>query len=230
MTPASASEDHPLKNLTYLMTISPMTAASLKPNEWLHGTAAHFEAWTFPPPSKDKYLESHSAVFLTKDLNFALGAGSNVCQSHVLQDAMVLAPLTNPDDGERLRKNLSRTALGRNCAWVAMRGSWHGSWRSGQIMKYAGEPSVLQNILSQLRREFETAHPTFKNDHPELPYEHSMQVCAKHNLTRRWIETLVKEARQLGFDALEANEVDNGIARPWLAALGPRALSKPIWR
>lgn len=171
---------------------------------------------------------AHSAVFLTKHEDYAAAAGARLCEASLTPQARVLVATESSPASERLRVALRRQPGTGLCWWLRDEATWLASWRSGDVMRFAAEDSVLQQIIQRGAQLLYRAVP-------ELPPE-ALLVGAQHNMTRGWIEAIVQATRALGFDALQGNEVDRHAgpvqptARPWLAVFNAAALTPPLWR
>jgi len=196
---------------------------------WLHGTDAPFDQWAVPPPKKrdDPLSVPHSAVFLTKHEDYAAGAGGRICEASLEPGASVLVAGIPSQASEALRLALRRRPVVGSCWWLRNETTWLGSWRSGDVMRFAADTDALQALVSR-------GASMLRQIAPDLPPE-ALVMGAQHNMTRGWIEEIVKAARALGFDALQGHEIDRHagpqpIARPWLAVFKADALSAPVWR
>ncbi len=200
---------------------------SIDRGPWLHGTNVRFDSWQVPPPleANDPFNVPHTAVFLTKHADFAQDAGSFTCEAMLTPDAKVLVP--ESDESDMLRRRLKKHPVGGRCAWLRDETTWRASWTSGDIMRFAAEERHILEIVSRMTK-------LHRQRQPELPHDFVSQVV-QHNITRGWIEEIVKTARALGFEAIQGNEIDRHagavpIARPWLAVCTATALTAPVWR
>lgn len=196
---------------------------------WLHGTDTPFDRWSVPPPRKngEELAVPHTAVFLTKHEDYAAAAGGRICEASLEPQAKVLVAGLPSKASEALRLALRRHQVVAPCWWLRNEATWLESWRSGDVMRFAADTDHLQALVSRSASMLQKVAP-------DLPPE-ALVNGAQHNITRGWIEEIVKAARALGFDALQGHEIDRHagpqpIARPWLAVFNADALSAPVWR
>ncbi len=201
---------------------------SVDSGPWLHGTDTPFTHWSVPPPPKvgDPLSVTHTAVFLTKHEDYALAAGRHICKAFLTPHAKVLTPSEKSHDSEKLRKLLLRHPMAIGCTWLRDEDAWRASWVSGEVMRFEADIRVLTPLISRGASLLQKAWPT-------MPHE-ALLKGAMHNITRGWIEEIVKSTRSLGFDAVQGCEIDRHaggvpIARPWLAVFNSGSLSTPIW-
>lgn len=198
--------------------------------EWYHGTNSRFTDWLFPPPlPRDKEgLRPHSAVFLTSDLTLARGAGDHLCSAQLQPDCRVLDLRNMSAESDALRKAVGASELGGHCMWTRSVVDWCVGWNSGETMRFAPDDSAFSARLAQLLPAAKLAMAGSR-----LP-KHQQAWNELQNLTRDWIELIAVTGRELGYDALLANEVDQHrpgppVACPLLIALNAKALTPPRW-
>lgn len=192
-----------------------------------HGTNTRFALWVVPPPAefKDRLNAAHSAVFLTRHLDFAQGAGLLTCEAMLRPDAKVLVPAM--DRSDKLRQALLKHPIAGRCVWLQERETWRQAWNTGEATRFGADPKFLAQFHARAAASLQRQAP---NLHPDV-----VSRVAANNITRGWIETVVGATRVLGYDALQGHECDKpsegpSIARPWLAVLSAEALTEPVWR
>lgn len=204
----------------------PMNAAV----EWYHGTNTRFADWRFPPPlpPEKKGLHPHTAAFLTSDLTLASGAGQHLCSATLQPSARVLDLREMSSESDALRQAVGLADLGSHCLWTRSVVDWCVGWNSGETMRFAPDRSAFSARLSNLMPLAKRAMAGSRAP------AHQAAWLELQNLTRDWIELIVVTGRDLGYDALLANEVDQHrpgppIACPLLIALNAKALTPPNW-
>jgi hypothetical protein len=197
---------------------------------WLHGTKTKFDTWTVPPPKKfeDPLAVAHSAVFFTKHHAFAADVGHLICTSYLNPDALVLNPCVPSQASDELRMLLLKQMDVRECYWLRDEITWRHSWITGDVMRFAStnkrfNDTLLISAMTQLKRIAPNLSPAQLSDR------------AGHNITRGWIEEIIKAARTFGFDALQGHEIDRHtsaappLSRPWMAVFNSSCLTAPVW-
>ncbi|WP_128003101.1 MULTISPECIES: hypothetical protein [Piscinibacter] len=198
--------------------------------EWYHGTDARFTDWQFPPPPlpEKKGLRPHSAVFLTSDLTLASAAGQHLCTAQLQPSARILDLRRLSAESDTMRQAVGRAELGNHCLWTHSVVDWCVGWNSGETMRFAPDRSAFSARLASLMPPAELAKAGSRAP------KHQAAWLELQNLTRDWIELIAVTGRDLGYDALLANEVDRHrpgppIACPLLIALNAKALTSPNW-
>lgn len=165
----------------------------------------------------------HSGIFFTRDLDAARDAGPNVCSVRLTDQAKILDATVESADAERLRSLVMRNDLAKMCIYTRTSQAWTTAWRSGEVLRFASDdPRFMLHLAGNAVQ--------YKGATPEVQLK-----IAQHNLTRGWIEHIVKSAAQLGFNALNGFEIDRHSghtpqAVSWLAVTDAKAVTAPAWQ
>lgn len=199
--------------------------------DWYHGTHARFNDWRFPPPPSPLKPELfvHTAIFLTTDVELARNAGETICIARLCPDARVIDLRRASAESDEIRLRLQRTKLGSHCLRVNDPMLWWHGWNTGEAMRFAPDQS-------QFSAEYMSKMPGAQRARAGSRTEEDLSSwLILQNLTRMWIETIARTARDLGFDALVGNEIDSSRksgpkACEVLFALTDGAVTSPEWQ
>ncbi|MEW6291724.1 MAG: hypothetical protein AB1544_00265 [Pseudomonadota bacterium] len=193
---------------------------------WFHGTnSSQFRSWMVPPPHVlgEELRVPHSGIFFTRDVDAAQKVGSNVCSVKLTDQAKILDATVGSADAEHLRQLVMRNDLAKMCIYARTAQAWTTAWRSGEVLRFASDdPRFMLHLVRNAAQ--------YKGIAPEVQLE-----IAQHNLTRGWIEHIVRSAAQLGFNALHGFEIDRHSSHTprvvsWLAVTDAKAVTAPSWQ
>lgn len=195
---------------------------------WWHGTDAHFDAWVIPPPRKSGWTpldQEHKYLFFTQERDYALGAGSRLCQVQLNPCAKILTPGEASTGSRKLRQSLLTHHIGKRCASLRNDEDWRVSWANGTALRFSAEPHVLQEFIATVASGYAERFPGLQ---PK-----AYVWAASQSITRGWIELICDHALELGYDALQGRELDSksgaGVSRSWMAVLRVEAITPPNW-
>ena len=195
---------------------------------WWHGTDAQFHEWVIPPPRKADSTPldmPHKFLFFTQERDYALGAGSRLCQVQVRPEAKVLTPGEASTGSRKLRQSLLTHPNARLFASLRSEEAWRVSWTDGTALRFAAEQHVVQEFIAKVAKGYADKYPGLA---PE-----AYAWAASQSITRGWIELISDHALSLGYDAIQGRELDSksgpGASRSWMAVLRAEAITPPDW-
>lgn len=173
---------------------------------WYHGTEEHFSKWG-DPPVKSKYkpeLHPHPFVSLKKDKILATDAGENsggLCRAKLHDGARVLDLRIQSDDNIELWNAVKASEIGRYHSYIQSFDLWLLMCRNGKILRFQSD---YDRLVAPLEMQMMIAN---SETHPfRQRQEAFLQV---QNFTRRWINTVITPARQLGYHAAICSEFNS---------------------
>ncbi|MCY1529022.1 hypothetical protein D9M68_641460 [compost metagenome] len=179
---------------------------------------------------------AHSGLFFTSDLDYAKAAGKRLCTVTLNPGTRLVAPAKNCQGSSELRLALRDShPLAQHCIWLVDDQLWRDAWSTGDVMRYAIDnwrgdsvEFMAMTLASNMARLQELFNSRLSSD--------QLKKAASQNLTRGWIEQIVKVAAGLGYQAIQGAEIDRWsgsgkkpVARPWLAVTERSAISSPAW-
>lgn len=200
---------------------------------WYHGTKSDcFENWLIPPPSIPDEPSIHKGIFFTSNIEYAKFVGKNIAQISLNKEIKILNTVHDKKNTENLRNSI----IAKNSIFTPLHNFeydyWHEGWRSGDVLRMDGTGKEEECI--ELRYEIDKLKQKYMDELPQFSEEYVLRI-SNQLMTRRYIETICQEAKQLEFDAIFGYEVDrhsiHGIkqAQPWLCIFDNSKISKPTW-
>lgn len=205
---------------------------------WYHGTNVQkFSSWSLPAPAKDALCPPSPALFFTQDMQYARGAGSNLCEVTLDSAARVLQPGSGGPDSAALRNSLMQDEFYGKCLHLASQQAWESGWQSGFVMRCSFHPpaqkAVVEECTAKLWQQIKLAGLS-------VPVNTDLSKVALQYMTREWIDLICKHAKLLGHQVLIGAEVDQWygpdnkvamppIARSWMAVLDAKVITAPHW-
>lgn len=205
---------------------------------WYHGTkhSQRFDDWKFPPPTHGRHDVAHSGLFFTSELDYAKAAGKRICTVTLNPGTRLITPAVNCQGSSDLRHALRDShPLAQHCIWLSDDQIWRDAWSTGDVMRHAIDnrrgdsvallAETLADNMAKVQAQFNLK---LSGDR--------LRKLAGQNLTRGWIEKIVRVAAGLGYQAIQGAEIDRWsgpgkrpVARPWLAVTERSAISSPAW-
>ena len=191
---------------------------------WLHGSNSKFENWQFPPPQKDRLTVSHTALFFTKNMDYAKSNGQNLAKVAISPSARVLDTQSDMTSSENLRARMKQLHFPSLLLNTESK-FWHAGWKSGDVLRIVPTVQAVEVLENQIQQT-QFAYKCKRN---------SAEIFVYQNVTRTFIDEICQQARVLGFDAISGHEVDRHssppqvLAQSWLAVMNADAISAPEW-
>lgn len=217
--------------------ITPITLTDPFNTTWYHGTDTNqFETWKLPPPRRSPADIAHTGLFFAADRDFAKRAGQNVCSVTLVPHTKLLAPAKRGAESTALRKAVINShPLAQYCQCLANDVSWTTAWSTGEVMRFNYDQNNSKAVQA-IGEMLAASAAGLKNTINAQVSDELLMKAAQHNFTRGWIEQLVREAKKLGYQAIQGAEIDKWsfpesppIAQPWLVVMDGSVITAPAW-
>lgn len=218
--------------------VTPLLLTDPFNTNWYHGTnTTPFTKWQCPPPNPTPADVPHSGLFFTADHGFAKNVGNSICTIKLSSNARLIVPTHGGAVSTAFRNAVIKSnPIAAYCHWLTSDSVWTAAWSTGEVMRFSWDTGNHKAAL-EISKALAITAANIKKIIITPVSDDVVMKQAMLCLTRGWIEQLVREAKKLGYQAIQGAEIDRWsvpnsvpVAQPWLAVMDGCVITAPAWR